>query len=137
MLAVAPTNALVWAKLAQSLDDAAGWDLQRGTAIQLYERACFLYPYNGDVSRLAVEGYWRRYQEERLEGRTDDAAFGLLIAYARRTGEEYPALIGKTLAFIWGIRPSSGRFARILFRDRSSCISFCVRKNSGPTRWRL
>ena len=55
MLAVAPTNALVWAKLAQSLDDAAGWDLQRGTAIQLYERACFLYPYNGDVSRLAVE----------------------------------------------------------------------------------
>ena len=66
---------------------------------------CFLYPYNGDVSRLAVEGYWRRYQEERLEGRTDDAAFGLLIAYARRTGEEYPALIGKTLAFIWGIRP--------------------------------
>ncbi|WP_456060765.1 O-antigen ligase family protein [Bilophila wadsworthia] len=105
MLAVAPTNALVWAKLAQSLDDAAGWDLQRGTAIQLYERACFLYPYNGDVSRLAVEGYWRRYQEERLEGRTDDAAFGLLIAYARRTGEEYPALIGKTLAFIWGIRP--------------------------------
>lgn len=105
MLPAAPTNALIWAKLAQSLDDAASWEGQRGTATPLYDRACALYPRNGEVSGLAAAGYWRQYQEEQLQGRDGEEAFELLVAYARRTGEESPASVGKTLAFLWNVRP--------------------------------
>lgn len=133
ILRQAPSNALAMIYLAQAEDEVQRWS---GTStihvLSFAEKALKAYPYNGDISRIATELYWRQMQTLPMASAERQTAQKHFWKCLRAALEQQPNTSRSLLNFAWNEEPSRSFIEELTPKTISSqeALYWLLRENN-------